>query len=272
MVERRPPGARTGAAAPRSPTRVQLYRMSAHDALRALPAGAISMLVTDPPYTTVDRRSGSGHLRCWFKASLTWAEIGRVLKLARQKLRPDGVAFVMTNGDGLGEALAAMERAGFARVRTITWDKRVPGLGGGLRHRTEYVLVGYLPGSRALTGSDLVSVQAVGPGTASRYPTEKPEGLGRTLSAIASVGRATSCSIPSAGVGRSSSVRRNGVRPSSPATSRLRRSGGRRPSSASARLRPARLVRPRRPRSRLRPRRRLGGHRAVPRDSRRAGG
>ena len=167
---------------------VYLYRLSAQEALRAIPAGSISVLLTDPPYTTVERRSGSGHLQRWFTESMSWAEIGKVLALARGKLRADGVAFVMTNGDGLADALAAMEGAGFARVRTITWDKRVPGLGGGLRHRTEYVLVGYLPGSRTLTGSDLVAVQSVGPGTAGRYPTEKPEGLGRKLAAIAGVG------------------------------------------------------------------------------------
>jgi hypothetical protein len=104
-------------------------------------------------------------------------------------MRLDGVAFVMTNPDGLREAIAALERAGFIRVRPITWDKVHPGLGGGLRHLTEYVLVGYLPGSRTLSGADLVSVPAVGPGTANRYPTEKPADLGRELARIAGVGR-----------------------------------------------------------------------------------
>ncbi len=79
--------------------------------------------------------------------------------------------------------------AGFSGVRPITWDKTYPGLGGGLRHRTEFVLVGYLPGSRTLTGVDLVSVPAVGPGTAGRYATEKPADLGRALAAIADIGR-----------------------------------------------------------------------------------
>ena len=168
--------------------RARLYRMPAGQALAALPAGSISILMTDPPYSTVDRHSESGHLRRWFPGSLSWTEIGKLLALARQKLRPDGVAFVMTNSAGLPDALAAMTKAGFLRVRPITWDKRTPGLGGGLRHRTEHVLVGYLPGSRTLAGSDLVAVPAVGPGTRGRYPTEKPEGLGRKLAAIAGVG------------------------------------------------------------------------------------
>ena len=167
--------------------RVNVYRLDARKALAALPPRSINVLVTDPPYRTVSRNRTSGHLRRWFAKSLTWAQIGEILALARSRMRPDGIAFVMTNSDGLGEAIAAMQRAGFVRVRTITWDKRTLGLGGGLRHQTEYVLVGFLPGSRSLSGSDLISVGAVGPGTADRYPTEKPEGLGRALARIAGV-------------------------------------------------------------------------------------
>ena len=168
--------------------RVRVHRLDARAALRALPPGSISVLITDPPYRTVDRSRSSGHLRRWFAKSLTWTEIGKILALARSRMRPDGIAFVMTNSDGLGEAITALRRAGFARVRTITWDKQIPGLGGGLRHQTEFILVGYLPGSRTLSGVDLISVQAVGPGTANRYVTEKPEGLGRALARIANVG------------------------------------------------------------------------------------
>ncbi|MFI5258872.1 MAG: hypothetical protein ACHQ01_04595 [Candidatus Limnocylindrales bacterium] len=167
---------------------MRLYRVPAAQLLAALPPGSIDLLVTDPPYTTVDRRSESGHLRDWFKDGLSWREIGVVLAAARRKMKPTGVAFVMTNGAGLRDALDALERAGFQGVRTIAWDRRYPGLGTGLRHQIEFILVGRLPGSRRLTGVDLVSVAAVGPGTADRYPTEKPEGLGLALARMAGVG------------------------------------------------------------------------------------
>lgn len=172
-----------------APNPARLYRMSAERALAAIPLGSISVLITDPPYLSVERRGGGGaHLRRRFPGGLSWPEIGRLLALVRRKLRPDGVAFVMTNGEGLPDALAAMARAGFARVRTITWDRRAPGLGGGLRHQTEFILVGLLPGSRTLRGVDLVAVRAVGPATAGRYPTQKPDGLGRVLARIAGIG------------------------------------------------------------------------------------
>jgi DNA methylase len=107
----------------------------------------------------------------------------------------------MTNSDGLGPAIEALERAGFRRIRPITWDKLVPGLGGGLRHRTEQILVGYLPGSRTLAGDDLVSVRSVAPATKGRYPTEKPADLGRKLAAIARIGRGDVALDPFCGSG-----------------------------------------------------------------------
>lgn len=180
------------AAAPARGTgrgQVHLYRRDARAVLAALPARSISVLVTDPPYQTVSRTAGSRFLRQWFRTSLSWSQIGAVLALARPLLRPDGIALVMTNSDGLDQAIAALRRAGFVRVRPIVWDKCSPGLGGGLRHQTEHVLVGYLPGSRTLVGVDLVSVPSVGPGTAGRYPTEKPADLGRALAGIARIGR-----------------------------------------------------------------------------------
>lgn len=167
--------------------RIHVEKRDAREALASLPAGSISVLITDPPYRTVNRQ-GTGHLRRWFRSSLSWRAIGKVLATAHSKMRADGVALVMTNPDGLPQAIEAMERAGFAGVRPITWDKVTPGIGGGLRHQTEFVLVGRLSGQRALAGTDLVSVRSVGPGTAGRYPTEKPADLGRELARIANVG------------------------------------------------------------------------------------
>ena len=113
-----------------APGPARLYKMSAERALAAIPAGSISVLLTDPAYKSVNRQGGSGsHLQRWFPGGLSWTEIGRILAVARRKLRADGVAFVMTNGDGLHDALGALQRAGFARVRTVVWDRQYPGLG-----------------------------------------------------------------------------------------------------------------------------------------------
>jgi DNA methylase len=170
--------------------RVRVVRQAADATLGSLPAGSIRLLITDPPYATVERRPKSGYLKDWFRGSLCWPDIAKILAIGRRKLARDGLAFVMTNEAGLDPAMGAMTSAGFLQpVRVIVWDRRSPGLGGGLRHQVEYVLVGRQPGSRTLTGTDLVSVGAVGPGTADRYPTQKPEGLGRVLAKMAGIGR-----------------------------------------------------------------------------------
>jgi DNA modification methylase len=166
-----------------------LYKLPADQVLRTLPARSISLMIADPPYSTVDRKGGSGNLRRWFSGSMDWPQIGRILALGRARMRPDGLALVMTNSAGLDGALAAMRAAGFANVRPMVWDRRYPGLGSGLRHQVEYILVGRLAGSRTMSGTDLVSVGAVGPGTADRYPTQKPDELGRVLARMAGVGR-----------------------------------------------------------------------------------
>ncbi len=194
-------------AAPRpcdgKPPAATLWRGHADGLLRALPGHSIDLLVTDPPYSSVDRASSDGaHLQRWFGGSMGWPEIGRTLRLARSRLRPTGLALVMVNQAGLEAALHAVRAAGFAEpVRVITWDRRWPGLGGGLRHRTEYILVGRLPASRPLAGEDLVSVAAVGPGTAGRYPTQKPDGLGRLLARMAGVRRGDTVVDPFCGSG-----------------------------------------------------------------------
>ncbi len=168
-------------------SRVHLQRTTARRLLGALPDGAADAIIVDPPYP-VDRH-GTGHLQDWFAGTMSWRQIGAVLKLARGKLATSGVIFVMTNSAGLAEAIGAMEQAGFAKPRVITWDRQSPGLGGGLRHQTEYILVGRRSGLRTLRGSDLISVPAIGPGTAGRYPSEKPEQLGRELARIAGIRR-----------------------------------------------------------------------------------
>jgi tRNA1(Val) A37 N6-methylase TrmN6 len=188
-------------ATARSTDRVRVYRASADKLLGSLPDRSIDLVITDAPYTSVNRSPTSGHLRDWFADSLSWPQIGRVFAMARRKLKADGVLMAMTNNDGLREAIGALERAGFIGIRTITWDRQYPGLGGGLRHQCEFIIVGRLSGSRTLAGVDLVSVAAVGPGTAGRYPTAKPEGLGRELAAMAGIGRGSLVVDPFAGSG-----------------------------------------------------------------------
>jgi site-specific DNA-methyltransferase (adenine-specific) len=132
---------------------------------------------------------------------MSWQRIGRLLRAARPKVRPDGLVIVLSNEAGLAGVQAALRNAGFARQRIVVWDKRAPGLGSGLRRQVEYAVIGLQPGSRSLSGRDLIRVPAVGPNTAGRYPTQKPVGLGRELAAIAGVRRGDLVVDPFAGSG-----------------------------------------------------------------------
>jgi len=163
-------------------------KIDARALVRSLPVGSIDLLLTDPPYDTVDRHGGQ-YLRRWFRGSLSWPQIGRILAMARRRMATDGRAMVLPNEAGLPAAQAAMRAAGFTRQRLVVWDKQQPGLGGGLRHQVEYIVIGLQAGSRTLAGRDLLSSPAVASRVPGRYPTEKPIELGRQLAAIALVRR-----------------------------------------------------------------------------------
>jgi hypothetical protein len=80
--------------------------------LRSLPTSSVGLLITDPPYDTVDRH-GRQYLRRWFRGSLSWPQIGRILGIARRRMATDGRAMVLTNEAGLPAAQAAVRAAGF---------------------------------------------------------------------------------------------------------------------------------------------------------------
>lgn len=184
-----------------SPARPILVRRApAVELLRPIPSREVSLLLTDPPYQTVDRHGG-GYLTRWFRGSLSWTEIGRVLALARRRMSTEGLAMVVVNEAGLADAQAAVRRAGFVRQRLVVWDQQRPGLGSGLRHQVGYVVVGLQPASRSLSGRDLVTAASVAPGAKDRYPAEKPVQLGRELAAIAGVRRGDTVVDPFCGSG-----------------------------------------------------------------------
>lgn len=238
--------ARTVTASTR--TRCSVHARTASQTLSMLRPGSLTLLLTDPPYQTVNRH-GSDHLQRWFRGSMTWPQIGRVLAMARRRMTTDGLAMVLVNEAGLPSAQTAVRQAGFARQRLVVWDQRAPGLGTGLRHQVAYVVIGLQPGSRSLVGRDLLSVSSVGPGTKGRYPTEKPVELGRRLAAMARIDRRDLVVDPFCGSGNLlvAAVERGArviagdtsARAVSLATRRLSRAAAGKPSTAKAGALPA---------------------------------
>ncbi len=114
--------------------------------LKNLPAGSISAVVTDPPYGTdapadgygrrglggpSKRIAGDGDLSLF---SLAMQELPRLLPANAWV-----VAFCSPKRHA--ETAAICEQSGLPVVGECVWDKRIPGLGGGLRYQHETILL-----------------------------------------------------------------------------------------------------------------------------------
>jgi DNA modification methylase len=165
-------------------------------ALARVPAGSVKLVITDPPYATLDR--GTREVKVYANGlgfrTLGWSTIAKHLGLARRTLRPDGVAMVVVNRTSAPLARAALRAAGFRRLATITWLNGVK-LGGDPRTfvagrrpppRRDAVVVGLMPSAR-IGRQRIVRARPVAPATTGRYPTEKPVYLGAALARIAGV-------------------------------------------------------------------------------------
>ncbi len=205
----------------RTSTRVTVVRATAQELLASLPDGSIDVVITDPPYTTVERSSGNGsHLQDWFQGGMTWPEIGRVLTLARRKLKPTGLIFVMTNAAGLREAITALEHAGFRDVRPITWDKRAPGwVAACATRRSSSSWAGSQDRVRS-AGSTSCRCPRSARGPATATPPRSRRAWGARSPPSPALGEATWWSTRSRAPVRSSRARRSAGRRSSAPTSR----------------------------------------------------
>jgi hypothetical protein len=213
--------------------RVHVHQAAADRLLGTLPDRSIDVLVTDPPYLTVNRRAESGHLRDWFADGLTWPQIGRVLTIAHRKLKPSGLLFLMTNGDGLAGALAALEKAGFIGIRTITWDRRWPDSVAASAIGRSSSSSGAWPGRGPLAAPTSSRSRPSVPRRRTATPPRSRRGsAGRSPRSRASAPPISS-SIRSAARDRSLSARPSGVRPLLAGTLPRGRSGSRPPGSAA---------------------------------------
>lgn len=142
--------------------------------LAGLPDKSVDLVVTDPPYV-FDR--GTTYFREWFADLPDDAWPGILTELYRV-LRADRHTYLICDERSLPVFTKAATGAGFRLVKTLVWNKLVPGLGGGAyRSQREWILFlekGTRPGNRRDLG-DVLSFPRVM--TRGHYPTEKPVGL-----------------------------------------------------------------------------------------------
>jgi len=169
-----------------------------------LPSASVSVVLTDPPYSSGTRKEGQKGIRKsmtrahgdadWFDCdSLTTSGFVWLMReCARQWRRilvPGGHAFVFIDWRMLPHMAAAVESADLRHAGVLVWDKTYFGMGSCFRNQHEMILHFTRGVGRAPKRRDVPNVLAFPPVRGGIHPTEKPVALlRRLLSVVASPG------------------------------------------------------------------------------------
>src|ERR1022692_2791277 len=156
--------------------------------LRTLPSCSVDLVVTDPPYESLEKHRSVGtttRLKVSKSSSNPWfqifpnarfpelfAEIFRVMKLGSH-------FYLFTDPETAFVAKPVAEAAGFKFWKPLIWDKKTIGMGYHYRCRYEMILF-FEKGKRRLNDlgvSDIITVPRVRNG----YPAEKPVAVSELL-------------------------------------------------------------------------------------------
>jgi site-specific DNA-methyltransferase (adenine-specific) len=159
----------------------QLNQADAVDWLRTLADDSVDLVITDPPYESLEKHRAVGtttrlkHSKAssndWFRIFPNtrfpelFAEIFRVLK-------PDSHFYLFCDPETAFIAKPVAEAAGFKFWKPLIWDKQRIGMGYHYRARYEFILF-FEKGKRKLADlgvADVISAPRVHKG----YPAEKP--------------------------------------------------------------------------------------------------
>lgn len=169
-------------------TRVTLSQMDAVEWLRLMPSGSIDLLITDPPYESLEKHRAIGtttRLKHSKASSNDWFPIfpnSRFRELFAEVYRTlarDSHFYLFCDQETMFIAKPIAEEAGFRFWKPLVWDKQKIGMGYHYRARYEFVLF-FEKGKRRLNNlglSDIIEVPRVFNG----YPTEKPVSVSEVL-------------------------------------------------------------------------------------------
>jgi site-specific DNA-methyltransferase (adenine-specific) len=166
----------------------QLSNIDAVEWLRTLPTGSVDLVVTDPPYESLEKHRAVGtttrlkHSKAssnnWFaifpnaRFAELFAEIHRVLV-------KNAHFYLYCDPETMFVAKPLAEAAGFKFWKPIIWDKKRIGMGYHYRARYECILF-FEKGKRKLDDlgvSDIIEVPRIVGG----YPAEKPAAVTEVL-------------------------------------------------------------------------------------------
>jgi site-specific DNA-methyltransferase (adenine-specific) len=165
-----------------------LSQMDAVDWLRAFPAASVDLLITDPPYeslekhrargTTTRLKQSKGSSNPWFSVFPN-ARFPELFAEVHRVLATNAHFYLFTDAETAFIAKPLGEAAGFKFWKPLVWDKRTIGMGYHYRSRYELVLF-FEKGKRRLANlgiADIIECPRVRGG----YPAEKPPQVAEVL-------------------------------------------------------------------------------------------
>ncbi|MEY4579037.1 MAG: hypothetical protein RL701_3740 [Pseudomonadota bacterium] len=166
----------------------QLSQMDAVEWLRTLRAESVDLVVTDPPYESLEKHRAIGtttRLKHSKASSNNWFSVfpnSRLQELLAQLYRVlarNSHCYVFCDAETMFVLKPIAEAAGFKFWKPIIWDKRRIGMGYHYRARYECILF-FEKGKRRLNDlgiADIIEASRVVNG----YPTEKPSAVADVL-------------------------------------------------------------------------------------------
>ena len=152
--------------------------MDAFAYLQQLPSESVDLVVTDPPYESLEKHRKRGTttrlVNDWFE-TISNDTYPHLMRLLYSVLRPDSHCYIFCDAETSFIIHAAGIGAGFKFWKPLVWDKVAMGMGYHYRARYEMILF-FEKGSRQLndkTMSDILRVKRVYHAHRS-WPTEKP--------------------------------------------------------------------------------------------------
>jgi site-specific DNA-methyltransferase (adenine-specific) len=165
-----------------------LVREDAIAWLAELDAGVADLLITDPPYESLEKHRAVGtttRLKKSKSSSNPWFDVfpnhafGALFDALFRAARRDSHLYMFCDHVTFPLAAEAGQRAGFRFWKPLVWDKKRIGMGYHYRCRYEFILF-FEKGKRKLNSLSIPDVLEC-PRVIGGYPTEKPVSLLETL-------------------------------------------------------------------------------------------
>jgi len=168
-----------------------LFEISNIDALswlRGQPAESVDLLITDPPYESLEKHRAVGtttRLKHSKSSSNDWfqvfpnANFGELFAQVFRVLKPNTHFYLYCDAETMFVAKPEAEKAGFRFWKPLVWDKRTIGMGYHYRARYEFILF-FEKGKRKLNDLGIADVIAI-PRIHRGYPAEKPSAVSEVL-------------------------------------------------------------------------------------------